>query len=179
MNKELAIRRRISNIYNKRAEDFPSLRAYNDYLEDVEDMTLNLIEGVGVQAIEEKIKVYQEENADQILAANARKAEERTTALRKQNVQGSASLVAPSAEQVQSIGQPTGMYAPAVAAGTVFMQPKPTGPVSQALHDREGTFEDEEAKKLREERGARAGGWSPELVRRRAFEEAFSSLWVN
>lgn len=26
--------------YNKREEDFPSLREYNDYLEEVEDMSM-------------------------------------------------------------------------------------------------------------------------------------------
>lgn len=176
MNKDLAIRRRILNIYNKRPEDFPTLRAYNDYLEGVEDMIFNLIDGVDVQAIEEKVKLYQEENADQIIASNARKAEERSAALRKQTVQTSVNTAATS-EQVQSIGQaPSGIYAPAVATGGVFVQPKPAVLTS---HDREGLFENEETKKLREERGARAGGWTPELGRRRAFEEAFSSLWVS
>ncbi|KAG9141558.1 hypothetical protein Leryth_025355 [Lithospermum erythrorhizon] len=37
--KEMSIRRRISSIFNKREEDFPSLKEYNDYLEEVEDMT--------------------------------------------------------------------------------------------------------------------------------------------
>lgn len=32
-----------------------------------------MIDGVNVQAIEEKIKLYQEQNADQIIASNARK----------------------------------------------------------------------------------------------------------
>lgn len=176
MNKDLAIRRRVLNIYNKRQDDFPSLRAYNDYLEEVEDMIFNMIDGVNVQAIEEKIKLYQEQNADQIIASNARKVEERTAALRKQTVQTLVKTEANS-EQAQSFGQaPSGTYAPAVAPGSAFVQPKPAALTS---HDREGLFEDEETKKLRKERGARAGGWTADLGRRRAFEEAFSSLYVS
>ena len=72
-NKEIAIRRRIANIFNKREDDFPSLREYNDYLEEVEDMTFNLIEGIDVAAIEARIAKYQEENTEQIMINRARK----------------------------------------------------------------------------------------------------------
>ncbi|XP_072960401.1 uncharacterized protein [Typha angustifolia] len=80
--KEMAIRRRVANIFNKREEDFPSLKEYNDYLEEVEDMTFNLVEGIDVAAIEAKIAKYQEENAEQIINSRARKAEELAAALR-------------------------------------------------------------------------------------------------
>ncbi|CAK9172058.1 unnamed protein product [Ilex paraguariensis] len=79
--KEMAIRKRIASIYNKREEDFPSLREYNDYLEEVEDMLVNLIEGVDVPDIEARIAQYQRENAEQIMNAQARKAEEYAAAL--------------------------------------------------------------------------------------------------
>eukprot|EP01018_Ginkgo_biloba_P031720 Gb_12120 [translate_table: standard] len=82
-SKEISIRRRISNIYNKREDDFPSLREYNDYLEEVEDMTFNLVEGINVPIIEAKIAKYQEENAEQIINSRARKAEETARALRE------------------------------------------------------------------------------------------------
>lgn len=39
--------------------------------------------------------------------------------------------------------------------------------------------DDEEMIKLRAERGGRAGGWSVEISRKRALEEAFSSIWVS
>ncbi|KAI3754524.1 hypothetical protein L1987_54311 [Smallanthus sonchifolius] len=79
--KEMTIRKRIGNIFNKRVDDFPSLRDYNDYLEEVEDMTVNLVEGIDVPAIEAKIAQYQKENAEQIMNAHARKAEEFAAAL--------------------------------------------------------------------------------------------------
>ncbi|KAH7428811.1 hypothetical protein KP509_09G018700 [Ceratopteris richardii] len=137
-------------------------------------MIFDLIDGVNVQAIEEKIKIYQEQNADQIVASNARKVEERAAALRKPTAQQPVMNPEPPSEQGQQ--GISGIYAPAVAPGSAFVQPKPA---MISSHDREGVVEDEETKKLRKERGARAGGWSSELGRRRAFEEAFSSLWVS
>ncbi|PQQ03355.1 uncharacterized protein Pyn_01427 [Prunus yedoensis var. nudiflora] len=80
-NKEIVVRKRIASIFNKREEDFPSLKEYNDYLEEVEDMTFNLIDGIDVPAIEAKIAKYQEENAEQIMINRARKAEELAAAL--------------------------------------------------------------------------------------------------
>lgn len=38
--------------------------------------------------------------------------------------------------------------------------------------------DDDETMRLRAERGARAGGWSLEISRKRALEEAFGSMWV-
>ncbi|XP_026435033.1 uncharacterized protein LOC113332740 isoform X2 [Papaver somniferum] len=156
--KEMAIRKRILNIYNKREEDFSSLREYNDYLEDVEDMTTNLVEGIDVAAIEAKIAQYKEENAEQITLSQARKA-------MNQSSQGFT-------------GQ--GQYVPAVAGA--MGQPRPTGMAPQPVplgHDMHGyAVDDEEMMRLRAERGGRAGGWSIELSRKRALEEAFSSIWV-
>ncbi|KAJ8617366.1 hypothetical protein MRB53_013552 [Persea americana] len=80
--KEMAIRKWVANIFNKREDDFPSLKDYNDNLEGVEDMPFNLVEGIDVAAIEAKIANYQEENAEQIINAQARKAEELAAALK-------------------------------------------------------------------------------------------------
>ncbi|XP_020205039.1 CDK-activating kinase assembly factor MAT1-like [Cajanus cajan] len=62
-------------------DDFPSLKVYNDYKEEVEVMILYLTEGIDVAAIEEKIAKYQEENAEQININHAREAEELAAAL--------------------------------------------------------------------------------------------------
>ncbi|XP_056692582.1 uncharacterized protein [Spinacia oleracea] len=72
--KEVSIRKRILSIFNKREDDFPSLKEYNDYLEEVEDMTCNLIDGIDIPGIEAKIAQYEEENAEQIMNSRARKA---------------------------------------------------------------------------------------------------------
>lgn len=75
-----------------------------------------------------------------------------------------------------------GQYAPSLVAGNMFLQPRPMGsgsqPVPVGSQTGEG-FEDPEAHKHRERRGARAGGWTAQLAQRRAIQEAICSLWVN
>lgn len=74
-----------------------------------------------------------------------------------------------------------GQYAPTFAGG----QPRPTGMPPQPIplgggFDMQGySVEDEEVMKLRAERGGRAGGWSAELGKKRALEEAFGSIWIS
>lgn len=72
-----------------------------------------------------------------------------------------------------------GQYAPSVPGG----QPRPTGlapqPVPLGGPDMQGyPMDDEEMMRLRIERGSRAGGWSIELSKKRALEEAFASIWI-
>ncbi|KAF8392993.1 hypothetical protein HHK36_021234 [Tetracentron sinense] len=184
--KEMAIRKRITNIYNKREEDFPSLREYNDYLEEVEDMTFNLIEGIDVPAIEAKISKYQEENAEQIINARARKAEELAAALAASKGHPAQTDAADGASQSSQAGVAVGgqgHYAPAMPGGALG-QPRPTGmapqpvPLGGGLDIHGYAADDEEMMKLRAERGGRAGGWTVELGKRRAMEEAFGSIWI-
>ncbi|XP_058207020.1 uncharacterized protein LOC131320350 isoform X3 [Rhododendron vialii] len=168
--KEMAIRKRIATMFNKRVEDFPSLREYNDYLEEVEDMTVNLVEGIDVPIIEAYIARYQKENAEQIMNAQARKAEEYAAAL------------------AASKGQPdidAGYYAPSIPGVAIAIaQPKPTGTAPQPFPSGSDPYmqlygvDDEEMMKLKAERGGRAGGWSVELSKKRALEEAFSGIWI-
>jgi len=183
MNKELQVRRRIQNIYNKRQEDFPSLRAYNDYLEDVEDIIFSLIEGVDVAATEEKLLKYQNENAEAIIASRARRAEEEATFLRSGTNFGpsDAAGIDPQLQQsglsAAATAAPSGKYAPTtVAPRPIGQQPVPVGPPS---YNANGEPEDEQTRRLREEKGLRAGGWTMEIARRRACEEAIMSLWIS
>jgi len=191
MNKELQTRRRIQNIYNKRQEDFPSLRAYNDYLEGVEDIIFNLIEGVDVAATEEKLIKYQDENAEAIIASRARRAEEEATFLRSgQSLRadpaaaGGAGAVGidPQAQQQNNLPSVTaagGKYAPTMILPprSGAQQPVPVGPPTS--YNSQGEPEDEQTKRLREEQGLRAGGWTIDITRRRACEEAIRSIWVS
>ncbi|KAI4335519.1 hypothetical protein L6164_014157 [Bauhinia variegata] len=181
-SKEIAIRRRIASIFNKREEDFPSLKEYNDYLEEVENMTCDLVEGRDVADIEAKIAKYQEENAEQIMVNRAKKAEELAAAM-------AASKGHPAqTDNEGTVGQSSqagfdagtqGQYAPTFLGG----QPRPIGMAPQPLPLGTGDMlgygaDSEEMLRLRAERGGRAGGWTPELSRKRALEEAFGSLWV-
>ncbi|KAF9452837.1 CDK-activating kinase assembly factor [Macrolepiota fuliginosa MF-IS2] len=63
VEKEVAVRRRIAKEFNKRRDDFPDLRSYNDYLEEVEDITFNLINEINVPETEARINRYRAENA--------------------------------------------------------------------------------------------------------------------
>ncbi|XP_059648633.1 uncharacterized protein LOC132294699 [Cornus florida] len=183
-NKEMAIRRKIASIFNKREDDFPSLREYNDYLEEVEDMTFNLIEGIDVPAIEAKIEQYRKENAEQITNALARKAEEYAAALAASkglpaHIDSDVSTSQSSQGGVGAGFQ--GPYAPAIAG---VAQPRPTSMASQPVPIGPGigmqghAFDDEEMMRLRAERGGKAGGWSLEFSKKRALEEAFGSIWI-
>ncbi|KAM6500677.1 CDK-activating kinase assembly factor MAT1 domain containing protein [Amanita muscaria] len=63
VEKEVAIRRRIAKEFNKRREDFLDLLSYNDYLEEVEDITFNLINEIDVAQTEARIVAHRAENA--------------------------------------------------------------------------------------------------------------------
>ncbi|XP_047328138.1 CDK-activating kinase assembly factor MAT1 isoform X2 [Impatiens glandulifera] len=169
--KEMTIRKRIASIFNKREDDFSSLKEFNDYLEEVEDMRIN------VPAIEAHIANYQIENAEQIMIAQARKAEEFAAALAasKGHIAQTDIDVSTSSQVGNETGTQPGQYAPAVAGG---LQPRPTGVQPNLIGEMFGYDDDEETRKLRAERGGRAGGWSVELSKKRTLEEAMSSIWI-
>ncbi|KAH8041127.1 hypothetical protein HPB51_013787 [Rhipicephalus microplus] len=57
--------------YNKREEDFETLRAYNDYLEEVETIIYNLANEIDVEATRRKVEQYKRENKAQIQKGKA------------------------------------------------------------------------------------------------------------
>ncbi|BGP52425.1 TFIIH/NER complex subunit [Rhodotorula kratochvilovae] len=68
VQKEVAVRKRTAKIFNKRPEDFSSIEAYNDYLEEYESITFSLIHGIGsdLTLTEQKIKAYELQNRQSI-----------------------------------------------------------------------------------------------------------------
>ncbi|WVQ74458.1 CDK-activating kinase assembly factor MAT1 [Cryptococcus sp. DSM 104548] len=66
VEKEVSVRRRMSDIFNKRRDDFESDKAYDDYLEKVEDYTFNLLNDVDVAQTEKYISDWQRENRNDI-----------------------------------------------------------------------------------------------------------------
>ncbi|XP_062233501.1 uncharacterized protein LOC133930784 isoform X3 [Phragmites australis] len=175
--KEMTIRRRMASIFNKTQEHFPSLKDYNDYLEEVEDMS------VDVEAIEAKIARYEQENAEQIYLSRAKRAEDLAAALKASRMNpGEANTNDTTAGSSQGISGGAGVqgqYAPAAVPGGLA-QPRPTGMAPQPIGGRSDPLQgdDEETMRLRVERGARAGGWTVELGKRRALEEAFSTIFI-
>lgn len=57
----------ISHSFNRREEDFETLRDYNDYLNDVEDITFNLVHNIDVEATRAKLNEYRAANESLIL----------------------------------------------------------------------------------------------------------------
>lgn len=66
VDKEVEIRKKVLKIYNKRDFDFPSLREYNDYLEQVEDIVFNLTNNIDVENTKQRMEQYQRDNRDVI-----------------------------------------------------------------------------------------------------------------
>ncbi|KAL2715637.1 CDK-activating kinase assembly factor MAT1 [Vespula squamosa] len=66
VEKEVNIRKRILRDFNKKEEDFATLREYNDYLEEVENIIYNLANDIDVIETNKKIDQYKKDNKDQI-----------------------------------------------------------------------------------------------------------------
>ncbi|XP_076155309.1 CDK-activating kinase assembly factor MAT1 [Alosa pseudoharengus] len=66
IDKEVEIRKKVLKIYNKREFDFPSLREYNDYLEQVEEIVFNLTNNIDLERTRQIMEQYQRENRDVI-----------------------------------------------------------------------------------------------------------------
>ncbi|XP_043210355.1 CDK-activating kinase assembly factor MAT1-like isoform X2 [Amphibalanus amphitrite] len=72
VEKDIDIRRRILREFNKQEEEFATLREYNDYLEDVETIIYNLVNGIDVLATNKKIEAYKRDNRESIVRNRAR-----------------------------------------------------------------------------------------------------------
>ncbi|KAF2153343.1 CDK-activating kinase assembly factor [Myriangium duriaei CBS 260.36] len=66
VEREVDIRKRVAAIFNRREDEFDSLMDYNNYLNDVEDITYNLINKVHVEETERKLQAYASQNSESI-----------------------------------------------------------------------------------------------------------------
>ncbi|KAK2192434.1 hypothetical protein NP493_31g02026 [Ridgeia piscesae] len=66
VEKEVDIRKRILREYNKKEEDFGSLRKYNDYLEKVETIIFNLTNGIDVEHTKKLVEQNKKDNQELI-----------------------------------------------------------------------------------------------------------------
>ncbi|KAI9329569.1 CDK-activating kinase assembly factor MAT1-domain-containing protein [Obelidium mucronatum] len=74
VEKEVHYRKKVGKFFNKRLEDFNmDQRKYDDYLEEVEDIMFNLANGVDVQATNERVERFRQENKD-LIAVNSSRA---------------------------------------------------------------------------------------------------------
>ncbi|KAL8729469.1 MAG: hypothetical protein Q9166_004717 [cf. Caloplaca sp. 2 TL-2023] len=86
IEREVDVRRRVAETFNKQESDFETLRAYNNYLEEMEVITFNLLEGIDVAATERKLAAYAAQNASSPSQNNVKAAQTRST----QNAQTAA-----------------------------------------------------------------------------------------
>lgn len=67
VEREVDIRKRVAAVFNRREADFEDLRAYNNYLNDVEDITFNLIQGIDLEDTNTRFDAYQRANEQEIM----------------------------------------------------------------------------------------------------------------
>ncbi|KAG0362010.1 CDK-activating kinase assembly factor MAT1-domain-containing protein [Gamsiella multidivaricata] len=106
VEKEVRIRKQMSSKFNKRREDFKTLKDYNDYLETIEDLTFKLVNEIDVETTKAAIDKFAAENRDLIrinadrLLNESRMATQRQEMLRKERqMQREAYLKELEAEQ--------------------------------------------------------------------------------
>ncbi|PKI86020.1 Tfb3p [Malassezia vespertilionis] len=68
VEEEVDVRKRVSKLFNRKPNEFPSLKAYNDYLEEFEEITFNLVNKVDVEHTQARLAQYEALNKAQIAA---------------------------------------------------------------------------------------------------------------
>ncbi|RLV95246.1 RNA polymerase II transcription factor B subunit 3 [Spathaspora sp. JA1] len=75
IEREIDIRKKVGNVYNKTQEDFPELKQYNQYLENIEEIVFKLNNGVDVEQTQADLDQYEQEHKLEILEKNMRESE--------------------------------------------------------------------------------------------------------
>lgn len=70
VEREVRIRRQLGAIFNRQESDFDSLHAYNDYLEEVEEIVFNLVNDVDIQRTNARLEEYRVQYRD-LISRNA------------------------------------------------------------------------------------------------------------
>ncbi|OTA68447.1 CDK-activating kinase assembly factor [Hypoxylon sp. EC38] len=68
VEREVDVRRRVQAVFNMTQDDFETLRDYNDYLQQVEDLTFDLVQGGEAERkeAEQKLLAYEQKHKDEI-----------------------------------------------------------------------------------------------------------------
>lgn len=61
VEREVDIRKKVAKVFNRREEEFDSLREYNDYLNEVEDITFNLIHKIDIEETERRFQKHEDD----------------------------------------------------------------------------------------------------------------------
>jgi len=76
VERDFSIRRKIKAIYNKKESDFPSVEAFKNYEEMVEDIIFNSVNYIDEEATKQLIEKYKQENSKEIVINQFRRKEE-------------------------------------------------------------------------------------------------------
>lgn len=76
VERDFSIRRKIKALYNKKESDFSSVDEYKNYEEMVEDIVYNLVNLVDVEATNQRIEKYKQDNSKEIVMNQFRRKEE-------------------------------------------------------------------------------------------------------
>lgn len=82
VEREVDIRRKVAAVFNRREDEFETLRDYNDYLNDVEDITFNLINLIDLEETEKRFAAYEKAHQADI-AENASLAQQESLSYSK------------------------------------------------------------------------------------------------
>ncbi|KXT14717.1 hypothetical protein AC579_6384 [Pseudocercospora musae] len=82
VEREVDIRRKVAAVFNRREDEFETIRDYNDYLNDVEDITFNLINKIDLEDTERRFEQYEKAHQAEI-AENASLAQQETMSYSK------------------------------------------------------------------------------------------------
>jgi CDK-activating kinase assembly factor MAT1 len=68
VEREVDVRRRVGAVFNRRQEEFETLRDWNDYLELIEGLVFDIVEGTDIERkkAEERLKLYADEYKEEI-----------------------------------------------------------------------------------------------------------------
>ncbi|KAK5697656.1 TFIIH/NER complex subunit, partial [Elasticomyces elasticus] len=87
VEREVDIRRRVMQILNRREEEFDSKRAWDDFLEQREEIIANLVHGTDVAKTESDLQSYASDNVRSIRTNQALEAQEATSFQEQQTLQ--------------------------------------------------------------------------------------------
>ncbi|DBB06427.1 hypothetical protein WJX77_005234 [Trebouxia sp. C0004] len=166
LQRELAIRKRVLDIFNKIRQNFATDEEWFDYQEVTEDHIFKLVEGQDVQQTEASIEEYKKANFGNIVANEAKK-----RGRVQPKIIGSVAVNTTDPQATQS--QPnTGTHA-AEQRPLGFGQPQPIAPaaVSSQLPPPAGQMDAQQQLRM-----AMASGWNPDFAYRRSMQLAFCSF---
>ena len=194
MERERRIRARVERAFCSPRDTFASQDAWNDYLEQREDIAFNLVEGIDVAKTEERLRQVEQENAVAIAANQAKEVRRSHTRV---SVPTALPPEAPSPFSPQCAPQPASPSSPSsslaqvvvdmddeAADGAGAMQIGEDAPPSAQKPGAAGNtlgWSDPpaggDAEVQRQKHLALlASGWSMEIVRNRAIQTAYDTF---